>query len=304
MIDDFATFEYYQEVHLWPLNQSLNYIAWLDNFKTKPEREIAIKILESFFYFSDDLINQMLSTVIGKCGFFFKNKVPGWSHGDFYNNCWYSSMPSETRSFADSGSLFARKLREVADIPEQRIVNFDALIDLICKDQEVKNIILVDDFVGTGIQCDHAWNNPAVGKPEGRILGQLANAKSLNIVYAPLIVNDIGRRHILKTCHGLELVYLHLLTEEYSLFNPNGLCWQGKTSLFNRWMQLFNKICKQQNIPLTDGKEACDAKGYYEQGLSIAFQHGIPDACPAFFYWSSDTWNPLIKKHYQYGQRR
>lgn len=41
-----------------------------------------------------------------------------------------------------------------------------------------------------------------------------------------------------------------------------------------------------------------DVQGFGRQGLALAFSHGIPDACPAFFYWETETWKPLKKRPY------
>lgn len=301
-MDNLSTYEYFQEVHLWPLTKDLNYVQWLENFAEGEEREIAKHVLDFFIYIPDNHVNQMVQIVVGKCGYFFKNVVSGWGHDSFINNCWYSFIPGETPSYTDSGFIFTRKLREEAGIPDERILGFEQLIFKLLNETSPQNVILVDDFVGSGAQCDFAWNNHVLGKT-GLTLSALAS-KGHHIVYAPLIVNEMGKKRIETRCKGLELVYLHLLKKEYSLFNVDGLCWKGDITLYNKWLALFDKICRQENIPLTGGKHVNDGKGFGEQGLAIAFSHGIPDACPALFYWNTDTWKRLIKKHYQYGCKR
>lgn len=303
VMDELNTYQYYQEVHLWPLNNELNYTQWLENFEEGEDRDIARRILDFFVYVPDSHVNQMLQTVVGRCGYYFKEKVKGWGHDSFVTDCWYSFIPGEKPSFTDSGFIFTRKLRDEVGIPENRILGFDHLMAYILNGKPVHNIILVDDFVGSGAQCDEAWNNHVLGST-GWTLSGLTQTNNLNIVYAPLIVNDMGKKRIENNCHGLKLEYIHLLNEEYSLFNEKGLCWNNNQVLFDKWCNLFNKICKQENIPLKGGNCVNDGKGFGEQGLAIAFNHGIPDACPAFFYWNSDTWKPLIKKHYQYGCKR
>lgn len=300
-MDELSTYQFYQEMHLWPLTTELNYEQWLNNFNEGEDRNIARQILDFFVFVPDIHVDQMLQTVVGKCGYFFKEKVKAWTHEHFFTDCWYSFIPGEKPSFTDSGYIFTRKLRDVVGIPENHIVGFDNLIASILKGEPIYNIILVDDFVGSGAQCYEAWNLHEI---EDHTLSDIAKRNDLNIVYAPLIVNDMGRKRIELYCEGLKLEYIHLLKEEYNLFNVNGLCWNGDQILYNKWCALFDKICQQENIPLTNGNNVNDGRGFGEQGLAIAFSHGIPDACPAFFYWSSDTWKPLIKKHYQYGCKR
>ena len=52
------------------------------------------------------------------------------------------------------------------------------------------------------------------------------------------------------------------------------------------------------NIPFTNGGQVNDVKGYREQGLALAFEHGIPDACPPIFYWETGDWKPLMNRVY------
>ena len=60
----------FREMQLLPLQKDLSFENWLENFREQEEREIAAHILQHFLYFSDDLINQMLRTVVGRCGYF------------------------------------------------------------------------------------------------------------------------------------------------------------------------------------------------------------------------------------------
>lgn len=55
----------------------------------------------------------------------------------------------------------------------------------------------------------------------------------------------------------------------------------------------MSKIAKEQKIPITGGNSVNDVMGFAKQGLALAFHHGIPDACPAFFYWNTENWKPL-----------
>lgn len=63
-------------------------------------------------------------------------------------------------------------------------------------------------------------------------------------------------------------------------------------------MALLNQSAIQENIPRQGGGHVNDMLGFGAQGLSLAFSHGIPDACPAFFYWETATWKPLKRRCY------
>ena len=55
---------------------------------------------------------------------------------------------------------------------------------------------------------------------------------------------------------------------------------------------------REVGIPEDSLRNPLYLKGLQAQGLAIAFGHGIPDACPPFFYWDQNGWTPLIIKQY------
>ena len=292
---DTKRYKYYRDTQLWPLADDLNYEKWLDNFADGEEKDIAQRILDFFIYIPDKLINQMLATVIGKCGYYFKGERGAWTDNDFKTNCWYSFIPGEEQKPTDSGHLFTRKLRDIIHIPEERIISYlDLQGQLNISNNQ--NVILVDDFVGSGHQTWAAWVYP--NKATGKSFYKISTDNNHKIVYAPLIVNYKGYDKIQRECPNLELKYIHKLTKQYSIFEQDCPCWNGDVDLYKRAVKLIENKSKVLGIPFTNGEHIIDVKGYGEQGLAIAFEHCLPDACPPIFYWETDEWKPLMKKVY------
>lgn len=290
--------KFYQEMGLWPRTVKLNYYRWLENFTDEKDREIAKQILDYFVYYSSDLVDQLLIAVIGKCGYLIKDKNPSWTHHMFKTHVCYSFVPGEHPHPTDSGNLFTRKLRDVLHIPEGNIKDFKELSDLMRKVDNMI-VILVDDFVGSGLQCSTAWNKPArndVGYPA---FCDIVKAGRHEVYYAPLITNHVGYKEITDKCNGLQLVTMHILGEEYSLGSPKCLCWKGDNHAFLKGIELIERKSKELGIPTTDEYDPRHWMGLRNQGLALAFEHGMPDACPSFFYWHIEgKWNPLIEKEY------
>lgn len=293
---DTERYKYYRETQLWPLADDLNYEQWLDNFAEGEEKDIAQRILDFFIYIPDKLINQMLATVIGKCGYYFKRQRGAWTDNDFKTNCWYSFVPGEELKPTDSGYVFNRKLRDKLYIPEGRFLNYSELQEKLAINTK-QNVILVDDFVGSGHQTLVAWSLRK-DKTTNKSLQETAVANNHCVVYSPLIVNQKGYETILNNCHGLGLVYIHLLNNQYCLFNKDCPCWGGNDRIYQKAIKLIEDKSRVLKIPSTGGANPIDFKGYKEQGLAIAFEHGMPDACPPIFYWETANWKPLIKKVY------
>ena len=216
----------------------------------------------------------------------------------FKTDIYYSFIPGENPHPTDSGNLFTRKLRDVLHIPESQIKDFKVLSDMLRTNRGMK-IILVDDFVGSGIQCYTAWNNPArivMGYPS---FCDIVKSNGHDVYYAPLIINSEGYREITKTCNGLQLVTMHILGEEYSLASPNCFCWRGDAQAFLKGKEMIERKSKELGIPMSNDLDPRYWMGLKSQGLALAFEHGMPDACPSFFYWHvPGKWNPLIEKEY------
>ena len=291
---DLERLQFYREMQLWPVSRKLNYENWLANFETAEDKEIAEQVLNSFIYIPDDMMTQMLQTAVGKCGYYFKSRDPRWSHESFKTDCWYSFIQGEdVDTKTDSGYVFIRMLHEELGISNDRIVDFSQLIlELEANSGTPQNVVLVDDFVGSGAQCDTAWNKHRLGVMNKTLYEHVASFNH-RVVFAPLIVNEIGYNRIMNNCLGLHLVFIYKLGPEYSLFNENGICWRGDMAKYNRWLDILKRIAQKEGFPFQANAGEDDVQGFCKQGLALAFEHCIPDACPSIFYKETETWKPL-----------
>jgi hypothetical protein len=291
--------DFVRRIQTWPLNDVLNYKGWLNNFSTPEEKAIAGVILKFFTFYPDAMINQMLKAAIGYCGEYLAVRFSDWQHDDFKKRCIYSFIPGETINPTDSGHMYVRKLRESLGIPQSQIVYYPSLYTYLENSNIATPVIFVDDFVGSGAQCVKAWNENKGGR-EQYTLSEIASKTDHVFIYSPLIANHVGHDRIKQKCKGLQLVTCHVLNNEYNLFDPSCICWNNDNELYRKGVSLILNKSREQNIPFTRGIEDVDVRGFCEQGLALSFANGgVPDAIPAFFYWYSDTWAPLIKKDYK-----
>lgn len=293
--DKTKQFKYYRDTHLWPLADDFNFEEWLNNFAEGEERDIAIRILDFFMFFPESLVNQMLATVIGKCGYFFKRKRGSWSNERFKTDCWYSFVPGEELKPTDSGYLFQRKLRDNLHIPEERIISYEQLHQKLATTID-QNVILVDDFVGSGHQTAVAWKVHSFYGD--KTLEDWTITNNHCVTYAPLVVNYMGKKEIEDNCKNLDLTFIHALSREFNIFSPDCPCWNGDRALHRKAMHLLEEKSMALGIPFTGGSDTIDIMGYKQQGLALAFYHCMPDACPPIFYWETANWKPLMNKVY------
>lgn len=290
LIDRFNSF---RRLQILPLEIDFNYKGWLRNFSNSHDKYIAAKILSNFIYYSKYPTNKLLADAIGNAGHFLKKIKPEWRFSD-YSKCIFASMPGERSNITDSGITFTKKLKSEIGIPEICIINgMQSACDLLRKgDKEA--IIFVDDFIGSGKQCIDAFNP---GTP-GRDLYRMAENMNVPIIYAPLVANNSGVIKINQKRQNIHLTPVHILGDEYNLFNPNCICWNKKEDLYNDAITLIQNKSRDLEIP-DNGGEVFSAKGYCDQGLFIAFEHGTPDAVPGIFYYQSVHWTPLLRKSYE-----
>jgi hypothetical protein len=289
---------YFQTVQAWPLNDKLDYEGWLSNFKTDSDRKLACLIIDFFIYFPDIMVNQMLKTSIGSAGLYLSKLMSDWKHTDFFNRCYFSFIPGENPNPTDSGHIFTRKLRDELEIPENRIMDYSEIAEVLDRIGRPTPVILVDDFVGSGSQCIKAWNKNKF-KYNNETLKEISDSGGHMFIYSPLIVNQTGYQNIRKYCPGLIVTPTHIMGSEYNLFKRDCFCWRNEERLFQDGTELILRKSLELGIPFSHGHLTQDVRGFGEQGLAIAFEHGAPDAIPSFFYWCNDNWTPLIKKTYQ-----
>ena len=297
MVDLLHKFKYYQDIRLWPKNSEFDYEGWLENFSVD-EQPIAQRILDFFVYFPDDIIDQLFRTVVGRAGYFFKKYDSTWSNESFSNNCWYSFVPGEDPNAADSGYIYTRKVREVLGVPQDRLKTFGEILMLLDETQTPQNVILTDDFVGTGNQCVNAWNRRLYDDFD-KSLKEVVEARGHKMIYVPLIVNERGKYNITGRCDGLGLEYAYELGTQWNLFLPNCLCWNGDVGLFKDGVALIRE--RSIGIGIQDDNSECSVKGFGGQGLALGFSNGIPDACPGLFFKEAEKWVPLKKKFLKRG---
>lgn len=279
----------------WPITAKIDYNGWLNNFDEN-EKEVAAVILDYFVFFTDSMIDELVNAAVCQASYEIKKRIAGWDYEKLYTECWYSYMPGTYRA-SESGHIFPRKLNKCLDIPTEIIIDHHDLLKKVSLASEPMVIIMVDDFVGSGEQCIDLWNRHREG-PAGTYpptFGEICKEKRHTVVYAPLVANKEGFNRIIQQCDCLSVTPVHLLGEEYNLFNSNCPCWHGDYDLFFQGIGLLNRKSEELGISM-DFCDEVSVRGYRAQGLALAFYDSVPDAIPAIFYWDKNNWKPLVHR--------
>ena len=206
-----------------------------------------------------------------------------------------SSCPGARRGRppTDSGYIFSRIARDALDISETRI--FDVPEALKALDQGLDApLVFVDDFVGSGDQFSDTWTRRWEINNHSVSFEMFASRMQNPNIYCPVLSTEIGAAAIRAAHPEVTLQPGHELPASYSVFHPESLIWPDE--LRSTATDFIKEASIRAGIPDTDGGTE-DWRGYHKLGLTVAFAHGVPDATIPLFWWESETWNPLKKRH-------
>lgn len=280
------------EAQLWPTHRTLDFHGWLQNFEAD-EVETAVLLLSHFTYYSNDLTQHLFRFAISKlaaqvCDFSLESAQDQWE--EFTKNVLVTHVTGEDPNPSDSGYHFSRMSRQFVGIePNQIVTNEEAIERLTFGDSNA--VIFVDDFVGSGKQFCETWDRPhTFGYPKRHesFSTVAANAKGmLSAFYCPVICTWKGHQAIQRRAPSVKVLAAHDIDESYSVFSKTCRFWPS------------DKIAKIESDILNASKRAGigrDWRGFHDLGLTIAFEHCIPDATIPIFWHESNNWVPLKKR--------
>ncbi len=287
--------EHFRDFGVWPRQQDLNVERWLENF-FEEEKYIAEKLLSSFTYFNRSMTDALLRQAIqkfltGKWEDSSFNKPPSSIRMDKVR---FVIVEGENPHVTDSGNLFARKLRDAIRIPESLILRpQQALFDAA----SVKHFIFVDDFTGSGNQfLDTIERQHNVTGPH-QSFKTLVKDRTYSVSYCPCVMTSYSiYDRILPYYPEISLYPAHILSEKHNATLSNSRIWDGLSpTQATDAVSALKLISARAGYPLDDKSE--DAwHGFHGLGLTVAFEHGIPDASLPIFFSERNGWKPLMRR--------
>ncbi|ENX32965.1 MULTISPECIES: phosphoribosyltransferase-like protein [Acinetobacter] len=294
--------KYFVDTGVWPKRNQFAPQEWITNFDSDEQR-FARRLLEKFSYFSEDMVRQLFkSSFISLSKYVLKDKndtnLSAREWEEFLNNLYILKVTGENPSDADSGFIFTRMSRDILGIPESRLLNSSTFIQTIQSNPKA-NFVFVDDFVGSGSQFVTLWKEQKIA--EGVTFDSLYKSYSNHrFFYCPAICTKRGYDYIKSNC-PVEVIPAHLYTDLHNALNPDSYIWRDFSKdgpIFIRDMSVKAGIPELNGgvHELGDGNKIVSWQGYLSLGLTLAFNHGWPDATLPLFYHSERDWKPLLKK--------
>lgn len=280
---------YFVDVQLWPIKSVINPELWLSNFQ-EDEMEHATHLLNSFLYFSDELVDtmftagfQMLSNIIRGKGDSFLATRTTWS--SFFDNIIITLVTGEDPNISDSGYSFVRRARQKLRINESQLMGQEKCIKMLI-DKDPRPVIFVDDFVGSGEQFIKTWERVISINGSSISYKDLSSVHGSKFYYCPIMCTEYGYNKIRNRCPKVILSPVHLLSQRYSALADDSIVWPDL--LRTTAIGFLETASKRAGI--------IKWQGFHKLGLTIAFEHGVPDATLPIFWWEENGWKPLVKR--------
>lgn len=292
-----AKCEYFVDVQVWPRATTLSPLPWLENF-TEDELPYAIHLLDAFLFFSNDLTDALLRGAFDDLSRGVVDHDAPLARAEAQWNDFLSSVlitfpTGETPNVTDSGLAFARKARQVLEIPESRIMSPDEAL-MFVERVGPRPVVFLDDFLGTGNQFTATWTRDYSTVSGLRSFAEASALLKLTAYYTPILASQTGvdaiKMHAPEAC----VAPAHVLPSEYSALHTHSLLWPAAERQSAR--DAIETASKRAGIPDTNGSSTEDWQGFGRLGLAVAFQHGVPDATLPLFYWNQNDWQPLVRR--------
>ena len=275
--------------------------AWLNNFTDEKERAVAAALLETFSFFSDTNATQLLRKALH---LYLQERVVRTEdpHADqataetFLRRTLITPVQGEHPNPSDSGYLLCRRVRQEVGIQEENLVALEhALQGFIAG----RPVVFIDDIVGSGQQMYNTWTRFVPNCAFGSFQAVANAVPSLKAQYVCLAATQKGLDMLRQKIPSLSVHAAHILQkrDEFRIALrrlPEHPC---ACSLIADAESLLRKYGSNLDVPPYMDDHEQRAFGFNRLGLTIAFQHCIPDATlPIFWANGPAGWTPLMRR--------
>lgn len=279
-------------IGFWDNDQKINPRGWLENFEEE-DRAIAVYLLDRFQYYSQEMTNSLFLSA-------FNSLTDGSSKGPAapnsgeialaLQNAVLAPVQGEDPNPTDSGYLFCRAARQVLDIPQSLIKSPSEAIGLVANG---KNIVFVDDFIGSGDQFIYTWTRRYRASPP-YTFQEAVRASGAKAIYVSILSTSKGKERINAEAEEVALSVSHVMDDRLSIFDEN-IPLEQKQKI-QKFLEKYSPFLEPRDDYIARNPRFKQF-GYKELGLMFGFSHSIPDATLPI-YWSpgSGDWSPLIER--------
>ncbi len=269
---------------------------WLQNFKSDEEKYLSGCMLDALVFRSKDMISSsfkhLSSSLIPKFlnskGISLPNSLDDWLKALRKGTTVpfrFIAIETIKDKPGKSGSVVVRDISSELDLAAHLIKSPNKIPEIT---PEVKALILIDDFAGTGQQfCDFY---------EQKIKPHI-NKKKYHIAYCPLACHSDALRKIKDLYPEISVIPVELLTEKDSFFfTTGGFFREDQKNTVEDAKNFYLNLCKSKGLDTTSDNSDLFGKG--EQALSFGFYFSTPNNNLKLYYArpANDSWHHLLTR--------
>jgi hypothetical protein len=234
-------------------------LHWLGQFRAE-HIDLALRVLESVTYFTRRNVKALGEQVVDDA-FAFLGDIPR-----------QKVLFVIAADMWDGDVLVARVLRYGGQLPQRQLTQYAHLSSMHAGEWEA--VVLLKDFVGTGGQLARWWTDT---------LEALVLPLEAEVVFGILVLNSLARQRLQPL--GPSVVAACELGAVDNVFH-------GQCNLFSQEEKsTILDYCEQTGAPTHY------VRGYGDNGLMVAFDHGCPNNSIPILWYNSESWVPLFSRH-------
>ena len=273
---------------------------WLNNFRDLElyEKYLVYKLLTALIYYSekdvidalnegihsrlfnDKVLNSQISTSFSLSQQAIQNIVRCELHKSRFIPLLDKNAPHE------SGNYVSRLLVQQGMIETRQSMFLDSVGNAFAADP-FKNLIIVDDCVGSGDQLREFWKSAKV-PIEGALipLSVFCLEKRIKAYYLTLFGYDQSIAKLNEEFNDLDVCCVRTLSDSQRIFSENSYVWANNTER-EKAIDLFSTLTKEHGIPLY---------GYKNLDFAFIMHQTIPDWSLPLFWQEMPGWNLLMRR--------
>ena len=266
-----------------------NVEMWVGNFKgiflsQDTEKKVALVLLSEFLYYNEgeikylcrNLYSLFKQKIIG--GYLHRNPSAHLSDAEDYFNyylklCGFSDMgePSESSGYI----LYLFRQENNLSI---NLFKHKNEISIAIKQKEIKALVVIDDFLGSGDTAVRFWDDPSIQELR-------ESDSTIDFYYLVLLAMEHGIRNV-QDKTDFCVIPAQIFSEKYRVFSDKSII------LPEDMRPDAEDICKRYGEKLEGEMYAL---GYNNSQALIGMHHNIPNNTLPII-WSENNWHPIFPR--------
>lgn len=282
---------------VWSNTNDLNYRGWLSNFSDDTDKLYALHLLNSFTFYNKELCSALFFGCVQDLSISSNDHASEIQANDEWKqklaHTVFIPVEGEYPNITDSANVLASVLRKSLGIQQSQIKRFDEFLSAVLNGTETATqVVFFDDLIGSGQQFLTMLNTLRFGR---RPIDAI-RSRSLNVSYVCFVATEFGTSNIkngilergLPGVPDVGVKHGHLLSGRPRVLDSRSKIWPA--SLHSGVEEFLDRSWTSA------GSHADGAYGFRDLGLTLAFEHSMPDATLPIFYVKNDNWCPLMER--------